>query len=80
MTHAFQRVLARSDLPRMRFHDLGHGMASTLLARGVHPKIVAEQLGHSRISITLDTYSHVLPDLMAGVADELEAVYGDRTG
>ena len=76
VTHAFHRVVERAELPRMRFHDLRHAAASTLLARGVHPKIVAEQLGHSQISITLDTYSHVLPELMAGPADEMEAVYG----
>ena len=46
------------------------------MARGVHPKIVAEQLGHSQISITLDTYSHVLPELMAGPRGRDGAVYG----
>ncbi len=80
LLHAFQRLVEAAGLPKMRFHDLRHGAASTLLARGVHPKIVAELLGHSQISITLDTYSHVLPDLMAGVADEMEAVYGSRSG
>jgi integrase len=43
-----------------------------MLQGGVHPKIVAERLGHSGIGITIDTYSHVLPDLQAEAASSLE--------
>jgi hypothetical protein len=50
-----------AGLPRMRFHDLRHAHASLLLAAGVHPKVVQERLGHSQVSVTLDTYSHVAP-------------------
>lgn len=57
----FDRLVASSDLPRIRFHDLRHTWATTALAAGVHPKIVAERLGHGSIQITLDTYSHVMP-------------------
>lgn len=56
-------LLARAGLPRIRFHDLRHTAATLFLRMGVHPKVVAEMLGHATISITLDTYSHVLPDL-----------------
>jgi integrase len=46
-----------------RFHDLRHGFATFLLSQGIHPKIVSSILGHSRIAITLDTYSHLIPAL-----------------
>ncbi|URJ67494.1 tyrosine-type recombinase/integrase [Paenibacillus polymyxa] len=51
----------------MRFHDLRHTHATLLLKAGIHPKIVQERLGHSSINVTLDTYSHVLPNLQEAV-------------
>jgi integrase len=59
-------------LDRLRFHDLRHAHASLLLQQGVHPKIVSERLGHAGVAITLDLYSHVLPDLQAQAADGLD--------
>ncbi len=56
------------QLPRVRFHDLRHAHATHLLASGVHPKIASERLGHSKVGITLDTYSHVLPNMQADAA------------
>ncbi|HYL58451.1 MAG TPA: tyrosine-type recombinase/integrase [Candidatus Acidoferrales bacterium] len=47
----------------MRFHDLRHSAASLLLAQGVSPKMIADLLGHSRIGITMDLYSHILPTM-----------------
>jgi integrase len=61
LTRKLQRVLERVALPRIRFHDLRHTCATLLLGKGVHPKFVQELLGHATISITLDTYSHVIP-------------------
>jgi integrase len=55
-------------LPRIRFHDLRHAHATHLLASGVHPKVASERLGHSKVGITLDTYSHVLPNMQADAA------------
>ncbi len=70
---SFAKLLKRADLPGdTRFHDLRHTCATLLLTRNVNPKIVSEMLGHSNISITLDTYSHVLPDMQDGVARALE--------
>src|SRR5690606_24522579 len=54
----FKPLLERAGLPSIRFHDLRHSAASILLEMEVHPKIVAEMLGHSQISITMDIYSH----------------------
>jgi integrase len=59
-------------LPKIRFHDLRHTAATLMLSEGVHPKVVQERLGHSSISITLDTYSHVIPSMQEEVADKLE--------
>jgi integrase len=58
----------------MRFHDLRHACASLLLVQGVHPRVVMETLGHSQISLTMNTYSHVLPILQREAADRMEAV------
>jgi len=55
--------LEKAGLPLLRFHDLRHTAATLLLKQKIHPKIVSEMLGHSTISMTLDTYSHVLPDM-----------------
>jgi integrase len=55
-------------LPRIRFHDLRHAHATHLLAAGVHPKVASERLGHSKVGITLDLYSHVLPNMQADAA------------
>ncbi len=69
VTKQFQRILERAGLPRIRFHDLRHTCASLLLAQGVHPRAVMETLGHSQISLTMNTYSHVMPALRKEVAD-----------
>jgi integrase len=67
-THDWDRKIATTDLPRIRFHDLRHTHATLLLASGVHPKIASERLGHSKVGITLDLYSHVLPNMQADAA------------
>jgi integrase len=72
----FKKVIEQTGLPEIRFHDLRHTHATLLLAEGVHPKIVQERLGHSQISLTLDTYSHVIPSLQIEVADRIEAILG----
>ena len=78
LRRAFQRLLISADIGRLRFHDLRHTHASLLLARGVHPKIVSERLGHASISITLDTYSHVLPGLQEDAVRDLDAWLAGR--
>jgi integrase len=73
---SFLPLLKRAGLPRIRFHDLRHTAATLLLLQGVHPKVVQERLGHSQISITLDTYSHVLPSMGREAAAKLDALLG----
>ena len=60
LTHEWTRLLKGRDLPWVRVHDLRHAHATHLLSSGVHPKIASERLGHSKVGITLDLYSHVL--------------------
>jgi integrase len=72
-TH-FQQVLKRIDLPKIRSHDLRHTAASLLLQAGTHPKIVQEMLGHSTITLTMDTYSHSIPSMHAEAADTMESI------
>ena len=68
----FKPLLKRAGLPEIRFHDLRHTCATLLLGRNVNPKIVSEMLGHATIAITLDTYSHVLPNMQEHAAAALE--------
>lgn len=65
------RVLKRAGLPHIRFHDLRHTAATLLLSARVNPKVVSEMLGHASITITLDIYSHVLPDMQQDAADAM---------
>ncbi|HEV2032644.1 MAG TPA: site-specific integrase [Candidatus Dormibacteraeota bacterium] len=72
----FKRELAKAGLPRIRIHDLRHTAATLLLTRGVHPKVVQDMLGHSTVTLTLDTYSHVTPALHKEAADHMDALLG----
>jgi len=71
----FKKLLTAAELPATRFHDLRHTHATLLLQQGVHPKIVQERLGHSSISITLDTYSHILPSMQQKAVEELDKLF-----
>ena len=63
LRRSFWPLLAKARLQRIRFHDLRHTAATLMLQQGVHPKVVSELLGHSSIGLTLDVYSHVIPDM-----------------
>ncbi len=68
----FAPLLKKAGLPTVRFHDLRQTCATLLLSRNVNPKIVSEMLGHASIAITLDTYSHVLPNMQDSAVKALE--------
>jgi integrase len=70
----YKPLLERAGLPAIRFHDLRHTSATLLLVQGVHPKVVQERLGHAQISLTLDTYSHVLPSMQKDAAGKLDSM------
>jgi len=73
-TATFKRALAKATLPAIRFHDLRHTAATLLLSKGVHPKVVSEMLGHGSITLTLDTYSHLLPTMHDHAAATMDAL------
>jgi integrase len=73
LTFEWKRLVAKTGLPRLRFHDLRHTHATAMLASGVHPKVASERLGHSQIGITLDLYSHVLPGMQQDAVAKVDA-------
>jgi|SRR6516164_615670 len=73
LTHEWKRLVAKTGLPRIRLHDLRHSHATAMLATGVHPKIASERLGHSKVGITLDLYSHVLPGMQEDAVAKVDA-------
>jgi site-specific recombinase XerD len=73
---AFKALLHRAELPEpTRFYDLRHTCATLLLSRNVHPNYVQELLGHASITLTLYTYSHVLPG-MGGASSAMDEALG----
>jgi integrase len=73
-TRHFERLLKQADVPRIRFHDSRHTFATLMLELGEAPKTVQTMLGHTKISTTLDIYSHVSLDLEKRAAAKLNAV------
>lgn len=71
LNRSFKPLLRRAGLPMIRFHDLRHTFATLMFSNGEHPKIVQEILGHAQITLTLDTYSHVLPSMQEGAVGRL---------
>src|SRR5438046_2460833 len=69
---SFRPLLQAARLERIRFHDLRHTVATLLLEQGIHPKVVADLLGHSQVAITLDVYGHVLPGLQRTTAQAFD--------
>jgi len=78
VTHQFHRVLDRAGIPQRRFHDLRHSCATLLLAQDVPARVVMEILGHSQISLTMNTYTHVLPELKREAANRMNAAVLER--
>ncbi len=71
---SFKASLRKAGLPAVRFHDLRHSAASLMLAQGVPLRVVMEVLGHSSISLTANTYSHVMPSLVQDATEKVAGV------
>lgn len=78
----FEKVLERAGMKDAGFvlYSLRHSCATLLLSAGENPKVVAERLGHTSVKMTLDTYSHVLPDMQASATDKLETMLYRKIG
>lgn len=79
VTRKFQRILSAAELPKVRFHDLRHSAATYRLAQGVSPRVVMETLGHSQISLTMNTYTHVLPAMQREAADLMDDLLDSKS-
>jgi len=76
VTHAFAKIAKSAGLPHTRFHDLRHAHASFLIKQGIPAKVISERLGHSGISITMDTYGHLMPGMDGIAAQKFDEVFG----
>ena len=74
LSKQFHQHLERAGLAQRRFHDLRHSCATLLLVQGVAPRVVMEVLGHSQIAMTMNTYSHVIPELQWQAARRMDAL------
>jgi integrase len=74
MSNAFERHLRAAALPRIPLHGLRLTYATLALSSGVNPRIVSGRLGHSTVALTLDIYSHVLPQADQDAADRIAAL------
>ncbi len=73
VNRSFKPLLREAGLPNnIRFHDLRHTCATLMLSQGVNPKVAQERLGHADISMTMNTYSHVLSDMQTEAATAIE--------
>jgi integrase len=79
-SNTFDRLVARSELPRIRLHDLRHTYATLALRLGTHPVVLSERLGHTSIAVTIDRYSHVIPSIDRDAADVVAQLILPRPG
>jgi integrase len=71
---SFKPLLEKAELPAIRLYDLRHTCATLLLLAGVAAKVVSERLGHASVTLTLDMYTHILPDMQQRAAEALHSV------
>ena len=74
ITQDFASIIKRFDLPHLTLHGLRHAFATLALKKNMSPKIVSHALGDSKIGITMDLYSHVIPDMQDELADAVADV------
>ncbi|MED1202574.1 tyrosine-type recombinase/integrase [Heyndrickxia acidicola] len=74
----FYEMMEKAQVPRISFHDLRHTHATIMMEQGENPKVVSERLGHSRVAVTLDLYSHVSDDLQEKAATKFEQTLFNR--
>jgi integrase len=76
VTRVFERLVPTAGLPTTtRLYDLRHANATAMLAAGVYPKVASERLGHAGVTLVMDTYSHLRPELEASAASAIDGVF-----
>ncbi|HWO98442.1 MAG TPA: site-specific integrase [Bacillus sp. (in: firmicutes)] len=71
LLRVFDNLTVKANLSKIRFHDLRHTHASLMLQQGENIKLISERLGHSSVKVTLDTYSHILPNTQKEASNRL---------
>ena len=77
ISHEFRSIVKDADIPYGTLHGLRHSFATALLSANIHPAVVQSALGHSSITLTIDTYSHVIPGLEEAAARKIDEVFGE---
>jgi len=75
ISRLFEPTLERAGLRRIRFHDLRHTYASLAIAAGMDPKALQRAMGHSSITVTMDTYAHLFPGSYDGALARMEGMF-----
>lgn len=79
LTRRFGKMLVKAGLRRIRWHDLRHTYASSMIAIGENIKFLQHQLGHTTITTTMDRYGHLLPEATEGIGALLDSFFNDAT-
>lgn len=79
-SQAFERLVAKSELPTIRLHDLRHTHATIALRAGIPTKVISERLGHENPAFTLKQYAHVIPGMQAAAACAIAELIKARAG
>ena len=74
MEKEIKRGAAKAGVKSIRLHDLRHSNATALIQAGVNPRVVQQRLGHADVNITLNTYTHVLPEMDIAAAETLDSI------
>ena len=77
LTQKWERFTKSKNLPHIKLHGMRHTNATAMIAAGVNPKVVQQRLGHADVSITLNTYTHVLPSMDKEAAQKLDNILFD---
>lgn len=80
VTRDFHAFCEHAGLPRLRLHDLRHSYCSLLLAQGHSPRVLMELMGHSSISLTMNVYSHVAPEMETAAATAIDLLFAQSRG
>ncbi len=76
----FKILTEEADLPHIRFHDLRHTHAALMIFQNEPMKLIADRLGHSKITTTMDTYGHLLPNMQQDASDRLDqTIFGSSS-